>query len=165
MSDQQLDIEQLRQDIKRQMKFQRQAGRYGMLGAHIGMFVLFSILNIIFLSQAGKIDALQNLPKGDAGFIITPIILLWIGWGSGVFFHLMAVLNEMGLFEKANKRMLVSRAVADQLLREVGSDSEKPKRKPLAKPEMRLTDEGELAPIEEDDFMETPKARTANGRR
>lgn len=167
MSDQ-LNIEQLREEIKRQMRLQRQVARYGMLAGHVGMFALFSVLSIIFLAQAGQSEILKNLPKGDAGFLVTPLILLWIGWGTGVFFHLMAILNEAGLFEKANKRILISRALADQLLKEVGTDSEKPKRKPTAETvsqEMRLTDEGELAPADDEIWEEAYKSRNSRGRK
>jgi hypothetical protein len=167
MANSELDIEALREDIKRQMRLQRKIGRYGMLGGHVLMFVLFSILSLVFLGQAGRADALQNLPKTTSDLILTPFLLVWIGWATGLFFHVMAVLNEMGLLEKANKRMLVSRAVADQLLREVSTESGKPKRKRTADSataEVRLTDEGELEPADEDDIP-AEQVRRASQRR
>jgi hypothetical protein len=162
MNDQKLDIEALREEFKRQMRRQRQAGRYGMIAGHAIIFAVFSIMNIFFLAAAGSGDAFSNIPPNQLGFVITPLILLWAGWGTGLLFHILAVLNEIGLFEKTNKRLLVSRAVADQLLREVDAEeTEKVKRKPAAAREMRLTDEGELAPVEDELSDEQPRRQNA----
>lgn len=162
MSNQDLDIDALKTDLQRKMRNQRRVGRIALAASNAGMWLLFNIFSAAFIFNDKTTAALKTLSGDVQGFIGGALFMLSIGWATGVVFHILGAVMETGIMDKYNKRMMLSRSVTDQLLTQIeAADPVKAKRK---NEEMRLSDEGELVPIDQNAETAEQK-RTSRGAR
>ena len=115
-----------------------------------GLFFVVSMLAVwgTVLSNA-QLRALL-FDSGAGTIVILPTIL----WAAVILFHAASLYFESSAGEKAMRKQLLVREISEDMLRE------KPKRQSEASG-MRLSDDGELIPADEDDYVDNTRANHA----
>ncbi len=143
----QINREDLRRRVEEQVRVDRRNSRIGMFIANLMMFIFFMAVTWgTALSQ----PVFQAALNDSHSQLMTILILPTIGWGTALFFHLLAMLMDFGIMD----RQFRDRAIAKALREEIFQDSsEKAKRQmPEGIENVRLSDDGELLPAEDADY-------------
>jgi hypothetical protein len=129
---------------------------------------LFFVMHLVFFAVSMLVvwgtlmgsavlqDTLFNGGTGAALVVVVPTIL----WAFVLLFHVAALFFETSRGEIAIRRQLAAREISEDMLR--GETQEKLKRRdPLESEHMRLTSDGELIPL--DDEQPEPRRYTHSG--
>jgi hypothetical protein len=129
------------------------------------MFVPSLLMYLVFMGicwgMALTNPTLKDLFNQPGQVLPTLLMMPTIGWGSSLFFHFMGILGEFGVFDTSIRSRILIREIGEKVL-EQGTlayrspvQSEKAKRtlddaEPIEnkRPVVRLSDDGELVPLE-----------------
>lgn len=133
----------LRERVQRLVRRQKSQLRWTMFA----MNVVFFVIGLIMAIAGARADTLR-VPGADQAELLMAAAIFW---GTGVFFHLMGALSDSGTFDKSMMAQAASRALAEQMMDEQLDQPMKRKHAPdFAASAVRLSDEGELVPIDEE---------------
>jgi hypothetical protein len=177
MSDRQ-EQEEIRRYIDKHLQRQKSTTRLVLLAVNVGVFILFSIIALLLAAQSGKFSVTaETLSKttGDTG--LAALIMLWVGWLTGLILHGIGVFMETKAGERQMRQQLALRAMitrwtdsmtgnafskARKFAEETDEEDEPEKRK--RSQTVRLSDDGELVPDDGDDVgADEPQRKTARG--
>ena len=151
MSEQNLDYAAIRRNVEKGLYRQKWLYRSVFFFAHLLFFVgaMVGIWGTVATDSQLR-AALFNNGSGAAIIVILPTIL----WALVILFHIASLYTESEVGEKAIRERLLMREVGEEILRKGLMDEgilEKPKRlaKVLEAERMRLSDDGELMPVDD----------------
>jgi hypothetical protein len=143
MSEQNLDA--IRSRVEQGLSRQKWNYRIAFFVAHVMFFVVAMLAVWGTVANDSQLrDILFNSESGAAIIVILPTIL----WTAVLLFHIASLYFETGAGEKAMREQLLMREVGKDILR-YAEMSEKPKRRELEVERTRLSDDGELIPVDE----------------
>ena len=141
----QLDNDELRQRVELMLKVEKQRSRVGLLVGNFLMYLFFmGMIWIMTLSDPQT----RALIWAENSALMPALLLPTIGWGIGVFFHLLTVLMEMGIYQRQIRERAVMRVLSDTLGKELLSQSKEKVKNRLTDDDapMQISEEGELVP-------------------
>lgn len=165
MSDQNRDYATIRQNVEAGITRQKWAYRLIFFGFHVVFYlVTMAVVWGTLVANAPLRDRLFNGESGGSLIVILPTIM----WTLLLLCHGAALYVETDAAEKNIRQQLLLREVGEDILRRGLMDenlSEKPKRNGVGAERMRLSDDGELIPGDEDEAVEDvrPSVRDRGG--
>jgi hypothetical protein len=154
MADQDLDYAAIRRNVEKSVSHQKWVYRILFFVMH-ALFFVVAMLAVwgTIATDAQLRDVLFN--QGSAVIVILPTIL----WAAVILFHVASLYLESSEGEKAMRERLLMREIGEDILRKglaAEAMSEKPKRRNAVMEDqaMRLSDDGELTPVDEDERIE-----------
>ena len=156
MSDQNLDYTAIRRNVEKSLYRQKWIYRIVFFVAHVLFFVVAMLAVWGTVATDSQLrGVLFNNESGAAVIVILPTIL----WTAVILFHVASLFFESGAGEKAIRERLLMREAGEEILRKGLVDEgmlEKPKRRaPVLEAEhVRLSDDGELIAVDEDERIE-----------
>jgi hypothetical protein len=154
MSEQNLDA--IRSRVEQGLSRQKWNYRIAFFVAHVMFFVVAMVAVWGTVANNSQLRGiLFNSESGAAIIVLVPTIL----WAAVLLFHIASLYFETRAGEKAIREQLLMREVGKDILR-YAEMSEKPKRREGER--ARLSDDGELVPVDEDEGLE--HARTNHAR-
>lgn len=148
MLDNQLNNDQVQERIENYIRRRKKVTRWVMLALNIFMFFLFMALSWgITLATPSLSSMLTETKSPLAALLILPTI----GWGLGIFFHLLTALADSGAMDRSYRRRAMIGLMGEQifanLMAQAGMGQEKTKRE--SRP-LHLGDDGELVSDDEE---------------
>lgn len=164
MFDQDREDATLRQRVEKSVARQKWMYRLIFFLMHI---LFYAVSMLVVWGTLGNNSALRDfLFNGDAGGAIV-VILPTIMWAAVILFHAASLFTESSAGEKAIREKMLMREVGEEILRRAIVDEaalEKPKRRAASwdSERTRLSDDGELIAVDEDEDIEAhdQRART-----
>ena len=156
MSDQNLDYAAIRRNVNKNMYRQKRLYRRIFFGTHLVVFlVAMAAMWGTVITDSQLRTYLFGSESSAAVIVILPTIL----WALAILFHIAALYTESPAGEKAMREQLLTREIGEEIMRKGLMDQqvfEKRKRSaPLtATDKVLLTDDGELAALDETDEAE-----------
>jgi hypothetical protein len=143
--------EALRRYIDANLEGERSKQRIIFAGLNVGLFLLFSVLAWFIFPQASSSGELNSPALGG-------LIVLTVGWGVTAFLHVMSALMETQWGTRQIRRNLAVRfriertifGSALHALEDEEATKHAPQREKAKRQAMRLSDDGELVPVEAD---------------
>src|SRR5262249_11223447 len=139
----QINYDEVRRRVEEGLKAEKHKSRVGFFVGNLVMFLTFmAICWIVALSNPVFSDAIKG---NDSPFPVI-LILPTIGWGFGIFFHLMTLLVERGNMERNLREKVIMREMGNEIMQEYRQQyGEKPKNRVKEPDEQPITisDEGE----------------------
>lgn len=166
MSDQNLDYAAIRRNMDKSVDRQKRLYRMIFFWTHLVFFLvtMFAVWGIALTNSQLRAVLFEN---GSAAALI--VILPTVMWAMAVLFHVASLYTESEAGQKAMREKLLMSEIGEEMLRKGLSDAgmlEKPKRRAptLEGERVRLSDDGELLPVDEDERPEQHgyKASTNN---
>jgi hypothetical protein len=151
MQPEELDYRAIRKSVEKSLKRRKSIMRWVLLGVNLMMFGLFTIIAWGMAQGTGLL--VEGNPQGEG--LIGALVMLNIGWFTGLMFQFFSAIVDVPNAENQMRAQIMSEEISKAML-ELGADeSEAPAEK--AKRTMRLSDDGELEEIVEEDL--TAKAQ------
>lgn len=143
-----LDYQNIRDQVEAEVKRRKVIGRWTMFGVHVLIFVLFLIISWALVLANPDYSALLT---GEDSPLLGAMLMLSIGWGTGIFMHGMSLFMDSGAAERQMRNQAITRAVGQEILERAAAEAEKPKRRlqhelaeDSAEDIVELSDDGEL---------------------
>ncbi len=151
MQPEELDYRAIRKSVEKSLKRRKSIMRWVLLGVNLMMFGLFTIIAWGMAQGTGLL--VEGNPQGEG--LIGALVMLNIGWFTGLMFQFFSAIVDVPNAENQMRAQIMSEEISKAML-ELGADeSEAPAEK--AKRTLRLSDDGELEEIVEEDL--TAKAQ------
>lgn len=146
--------EALRRYIDANLEGERSKQRIIFAGVNVGLFLLFSVLAWFVLPQA--IPSPSGEVFSRAGLV--GLIMFTAGWGTSALLHVISTLMETKWGTRQLRRNLavrfrIERAVFGAAMHDIEAEERRtytPQREKAKRQAMRLSDDGELVPLDED---------------
>jgi membrane-anchored glycerophosphoryl diester phosphodiesterase (GDPDase) len=140
-----LDYRAIRKNVEKSLKRRKSIMRWVFLGVNLMMFGVFTIFAWGMAQSTGLL--VDGNPQGES--LIGALIMLNIGWFTGILFQFISAIVDLKGADNQMRAQIMSEEISKAML-ELGADeSEAPVEK--AKRMMRLSDDGELVEIVEDE--------------
>jgi len=156
MSDQNLDYAAIGRNVEKSLYRQKWIYRIIFFLMHMLFYVVAMLAVWGTVATDSQLRAvLFNNETGAALIVILPTIL----WTAVILFHVASLFFESSAGEKAIRERLLMREAGEEILRKGLVDEgmlEKPKRHATVSESerVRLSDDGERIPVDEDEFIE-----------
>jgi hypothetical protein len=143
-----LDYREIRARVDAQLEREKGRNAFGLFGAHLIMFITFMVMSWSIAGLQAPAEPVYNV-----------LMMLSIGWLAGVTFHGATVYNQSRFGEKKARERLTAREIQRELARTGMTAAGEPASKEKAKRAMRLTEDGELLEIVNDEVEDARPAR------
>jgi hypothetical protein len=149
-----MDTQALRQKVEVEVRKQKNLAHWIFFFTSLGTYLLFMILAWGMFISAGGIapDANISFPNAssESNLFTAAMVMLTVGWGTTVLFQFISAVMETKVGGRRLREQAIGRVIAQSMLGTMEDQAEPPKRKNT----MRLTDDGELEPVDAQDAEE-----------
>lgn len=143
-----IDVEAVNERVEQALTKERSRGYIGLFVANLIVYVAFILMAWVFIPLVSGPQPILT----DA--LLAILIMLSVGWGTGVLLHGIATAMMMGAMDKALRERVTARELQREIqrlgLEALAAAKEKPKR---SHERLMLSEDGELLDITEDDDM------------
>lgn len=147
---QELDYRALRKQVETDLKRQKNLTRWILFVVNLFLYLLFVAISWGMFIAAGGADLTPNIPGVSQSDPITgAMIMLTVAGGLGLMFQFITAMLDTRAGEASMRAKLMARLMSEEVMR-LGEESDSEQEK--AKRMMRLSDEGELEDIIEEEM-------------
>jgi hypothetical protein len=166
MANDQLDFDDIRTYVDQNIYRYKMMQHVTLFTVNLILFIIFSAVAIASAVASGRFADLDLLQKTSNPTVFMALALPMIGWMVGVILHGAALFLNSRYGERTLRGQLAMRAMGRKLADAASDQSEtkeKPKRE-VGEQYVRLSDDGELIPDEQQSSAKAPEAhRSARG--
>jgi hypothetical protein len=149
-----IDTRALRQKVEVEVRKQKNLTHWILFFTSLGMYILFMLLAWGMFISAGGAAPNTNIAlpgtTSDNNPFTAAMVMLTVGWGTTVLFQFISAVMETKVGGRRMREQAIGRVIAQSMLGTMEDDLEPEKRKTT----MRLTDDGEIEPVDENDAVE-----------
>lgn len=143
------DYGAIREYVEKHLPRYKVTTKLTLFAVNLILFVVFTVITLAAASSAGVLATigqdLANLQKTTDPAAVA-VILPLIGWLTALILHGVTLLMDTKMAERQMRAQLAMRAMGHKLSEAVSQPAEKPKRGQA----MRLSEDGELVPVDEE---------------
>jgi hypothetical protein len=159
----QLDYRAIRQRVDEKVKKEMRLAKFALFAVNLGVFTLFSFIAWqTYLSNGGvppRWEDFLNIPgvarpAGDPA--TSALVMLTMGWVVALIIQVVSLVFDTRLGERQTRERIMGREVNKEIAR-LGLDTDEQQEK--AKHIVRLSDDGELEEVVEDDAVLEPEVK------
>lgn len=147
-----IDYKKIRREVEKDLNQQKRAMRAIFFATNLLIYTLFVMIAWGMYINAGGPPIEPNIPGvSQTDPIASAMLMLTISGGLGVIFQFISMMVDTKLGEAKMRERAVGRVLGEELLKLGAEEEETPREK--AKRMMRLSDEGELEELTEEEML------------
>lgn len=143
------DYGAIREYVEKHLPRYKVTTKLTLFAVNLILFVVFTVITLAAASSAGVLATigqdLANLQK-TTDPIAVAVMLPLVGWFTALILHGVTLLMDTKMAERQMRAQLAMRAMGHKLSEATSQPAEKPKRDQA----MRLSEDGELVPVDEE---------------
>lgn len=138
------DYDEINRRVDERMSRERNRGLIGLFAANLIIFLVFMTLVWLVLPNVGSWQGVISTQ------LMLSLILLSVGWLTGLIMHAVTALMAAGVMNKATRERLTAEEIQREIKR-VGLDVLAQREKPKRHDRLTLTEDGELLEVADEE--------------